>query len=109
MHNTYLENLSTKTRMESKPLWVRGSLTIRSIDTESHRRFGIGRGCSRPAFLRVDDLLVWQLGQDSTYSSTSLRNSGHQYCLATNSNVLCLPRWSAQGGSWCSLSILVLN
>ena len=47
---TILDNISMKTTMASFPLFVRGKLVMKSIDTHSHFFSGIGSGCNNLAF-----------------------------------------------------------
>ena len=75
---TYLDKRSTNTAMASCPCMVRGSLTIKSRDTDSQNVSGTGRDWSNPAGAWFAGLFIWQLWHARTNDMTSSFWWGHQ-------------------------------
>ncbi len=90
---TYLDNRSINTAIASYPRWVRGSLTMKSRDTDSQYFSGTGRGWSRPACAWFAGLFIWQLWHDRTKSCSSLNWCGHQVMRDRFDIVRIMPWW----------------
>ena len=71
-----LESMSTTTNMASKPTAVRGSWTMKSIDTFSHLSEGIARGCRSLADHLLLGLMHWQTLHMVMNHLTSLNITG---------------------------------
>jgi hypothetical protein len=84
---------STITQMESQPLDVLGSPTIKSILISSHYQDGTGEGCNSLADFRWTALTRWHVTHLATYYAISIFIFVHQNICFRSWYILLLPGW----------------
>lgn len=91
---TSFVNRSTQVNTALKPP-EDGRCVMKSMDQDSNRPAGTGRGYSSPAGALVESFVRWHTGQAPTYSRTTRSMRGHQTRAYNARRVLRTPRCPA--------------
>ncbi len=96
MRRQALENRSTMVRMVVLP-WELGRSVMKSMAMCDQGRWGVGKGCNRPAGSSLSDLVVLQTVQSWMNLATSVKSVGHQKRFRRRCSVAVIPGWPELG------------